>query len=49
VFFPQKKLAPEQSIYGVTAFFQNFGILVYAFISEKTLRLVGRNFGLAIW
>ncbi|RLB70674.1 MAG: hypothetical protein DRH06_01000 [Deltaproteobacteria bacterium] len=35
--------------YGVTAFFQDFDIPMYPFALEKTLRLVGRNFYLAIF
>ncbi len=34
--------------YGVARFFQELDILVYAFAPEKTDRLVGRNFCLAI-
>jgi hypothetical protein len=34
--------------YGVTAFFQDLDILMYAFVPEKPPSLVGRNFCLAI-
>jgi hypothetical protein len=34
--------------YGVTAFFQDLDILMYAFAPEKPPSLVGRNFCLAI-
>lgn len=34
--------------YGVAAVFQDLDIQMYAFILEKTLRLVGRKFCLAI-
>jgi len=33
---------------GVAAFFQDIDILMYVFAPEKPLRLVGRNFCLAI-